>query len=77
LYLPISLKNGYSMVLDNDINTRAYTYWDALFIGVSALTNTGLTPAVISDTLTPFGQFVMIILMEFGGIGLMTVIYMI
>jgi hypothetical protein len=27
LYLPISLHNGeYKMVLDNDINTRAYTY---------------------------------------------------
>jgi Trk-type K+ transport system membrane component len=44
---------------------------------VSALTNTGLTPTIISETLTPFGQTVMIVLMEFGGLGLMTVIYLI
>jgi Trk-type K+ transport system membrane component len=77
LYLPISLQHGYSMVLDNDVNMREYTYWDAMFIAVSALTNTGLTPAVISETLTKFGQVVMIILMEFGGLGLMTIIYLI
>jgi trk system potassium uptake protein TrkH len=65
------------MTLDNDATKRAYTYWDALFIGVSAITNTGLTPAVISDTLTTFGQVVMIILMEFGGLGLMTIIFLI
>lgn len=81
LYLPISIQahNGqkYMMVIDNDGQLKSYTFWDSLFITISALTNTGLSPAIISRTMTIFGQVVMLILMEIGGLGLLTIVFLI
>jgi Trk-type K+ transport system membrane component len=53
-----------------------YHFYDAMFIACSAITDTGLSPAIISTTFTGFGQAVIFILIEVGGIGLMTIIFM-
>jgi Trk-type K+ transport system membrane component len=53
-----------------------YHFYDAMFIACSAITDTGLSPAVISETFNGFGQAVVLILIEIGGIGLMTIIFL-
>lgn len=45
---------------------------DALFIATSAVCVTGLSPIDISKEFTLFGQIVVLLLMQFGGLGLMT-----
>lgn len=47
---------------------------DHLFIATSAVCVTGLTPIVVLDTYTIFGQTVILFLMQIGGLGLMTLI---
>lgn len=61
LYLPISLQPNVTL-----------TYIDALFIAISATCVTGLTPVVISSTFSGFGQLILLLLIQFGGIGFMT-----
>lgn len=61
LVLPISNANSESLKLT-----------DALFIATSAVCVTGLSPIDISTKLNFFGQFVVLILMQLGGLGLMT-----
>lgn len=45
---------------------------DAAFVATSAVCVTGLSPIDISTKLTFFGQFVVLVLMQLGGLGLMT-----
>lgn len=45
---------------------------DALFFAVSATTVTGLGVSDTASTFTLFGEIVLMVLIEFGGIGLMT-----
>ncbi|WP_203247095.1 TrkH family potassium uptake protein [Sporosarcina beigongshangi] len=52
--------------------TESITWTDALFTATSATTVTGLSVFDIGTTLTSFGQIVMLILIQFGGVGLMT-----
>lgn len=61
LCLPISNKNH-----------EFLPYIDALFTAVSCTCVTGLTSVVISDTFNLFGQIIMIILIQIGGLGLIT-----
>lgn len=61
LYSPLSLKQNI-----------AISYLDALFVAVSATCVTGLTPVVVADTFNGFGQFVLLTLIQIGGIGLVT-----
>ena len=52
--------------------TSPITYSDALFTSVSAITVTGLVVFDPGTDLTFFGQFVVMILIQLGGLGLMT-----
>ncbi|WP_324752840.1 TrkH family potassium uptake protein [Roseovarius sp. Pro17] len=58
LWLPIS-------------NTGDLTLWDALFTSTSAVTVTGLIVADTGSAFTPFGQVVIALLIQLGGLGLM------
>jgi trk system potassium uptake protein TrkH len=60
LMLPWSTKHGISLS-------------DAFFVSVSCATVTGLSTVSIPGTLTHFGEVVMMILIELGGLGIMTV----
>jgi trk system potassium uptake protein TrkH len=48
------------------------SFFDALFLSSSAVCVTGLSPVDIGKTLSLFGQLVILILMQIGGLGLMT-----
>lgn len=45
---------------------------DGLFIAVSALCVTGLSPLDVSEAFTPFGQGIILVLIQVGGLGIMT-----
>lgn len=47
-------------------------YTDALFVSTSAVCITGLTPVDIAATFTPFGQIILALLIQIGGLGVLT-----
>lgn len=61
LLLPISLKPGVEL-----------SFFNALFTATSGVTVTGLTVVNTADTFSVFGSFVLILLFQLGGIGIMT-----
>lgn len=46
---------------------------DTLFVAVSGVSVTGLTPVVIGETFTTFGQAVILVILNIGGIGVMAI----
>ena len=46
---------------------------DSLFTAVSAVSVTGLTAISISETYTPFGISMIMVVLQFGGIGIMSI----
>lgn len=50
---------------------RALTWNEALFTAVSAVATTGLTIITPSTDLSLFGQIVLLLLMQLGGVGFM------
>ena len=63
LWLPISLKEGVKL-----------SYIDALFIAISQISSTGLTPVSVTDTFNLFGGIVSILILQIGGIGIVLLI---
>lgn len=61
LFLPISQKDGVSI-----------NYIDALFVAVSGICVTGLSTVNIGETFSAFGQVVMLIIIQMGGLGIVT-----
>lgn len=61
LCLPVSLKPG--VVMD---------YVDALFVAVSSICVTGLSTVNIGATFSAFGQVVLLLLIQLGGLGVVT-----
>ena len=53
-------------------NTVDLTLYDALFTSTSAVTVTGLIVVDTGSAFTPFGQVVIALLIQLGGLGLMT-----
>lgn len=47
-------------------------YIDSLFVSTSAICITGLTPVDVSATFTPFGLLVLSLMIQIGGLGVMT-----
>jgi Trk-type K+ transport system membrane component len=61
LLMPISIKPG-----------QGLSVMDALFVATSAVSITGLTPVNTVETFSMFGQCMLLLAFQFGGIGLMT-----
>ncbi|MGN0505149.1 MAG: TrkH family potassium uptake protein [Lachnospiraceae bacterium] len=61
LTLPVSAKSG-----------EATSYIDALFVATTSICVTGLTPVVTAEHWSHFGQAVILVLMQFGGLGVVT-----
>ncbi len=66
---------GFGMVtLQLPVATRTPLSWvDALFLAASAVCVTGLTPVDPGRVLSPFGQILLLVLIQVGGIGYMSV----
>ena len=61
LWLPISSQNG-----------KDISFVDALFVATTSLCVTGLTPVVMAEQWSYFGQVIILFLMQFGGLGVIT-----
>ena len=61
LWLPVSSKEG-----------QTISFVDALFVATTSLCVTGLTPVVMAEQWSYFGQTVILFLMQFGGLGVIT-----
>lgn len=74
LALPISLKNinSYTVTL-YDGTVRPYTFVDIFFTAISAFSDTGLTSFCIQQSYNLFGQIVIMLLIQVGGLGLFTI----
>lgn len=49
------------------------SFIDAIFVAVSAVSVTGLTPVNIADTFTVFGYVIIMMILQLGGIGIMSI----
>ncbi|MFA5719573.1 MAG: potassium transporter TrkG [Acholeplasmataceae bacterium] len=63
LWLPINHKSGVSL-----------SFLDALFISVSQMSSTGLSPVSLYDTFNVFGGIISIIILQVGGVGIVLLI---
>jgi len=61
LSLPISARQG-----------QRVDFLDALFVAMSSICVTGLSTVNIGQTFSPFGQVVILFLIQFGGLGIVT-----
>lgn len=71
-FVLLILGGTFFLALPFSSNEERLKLVDALFISTSAVCVTGLSPVDISTKLSFFGQLVVLILMQFGGLGLMT-----
>lgn len=76
-YLIVMIIGSLLLKLPLSVQSGVHLPWiDAIFTAASALSVTGLTTVVVSQTFTIFGQTVLILIIQFGGIGLIMMIAM-
>lgn len=63
---------GSFMLMMPKCTTGDLDYVDSLFVSTSAVCITGLTPVDVAATFTPFGILILSILIQIGGLGVMT-----
>lgn len=69
IYLMFGLIGGLLLWLPFSHNGGLH-FLDALFVSVSAMSTTGLTPVSLTSTFTLVGKIVLIIIMQVGGLGI-------
>ena len=70
--LMISIGTFFLMLPISTTNNRGLEFFDALFVATSASCVTGLTVTDLHNDLTIFGTIVMLLLIQIGGLGIMT-----
>lgn len=73
-FLAVILVGTILLALPWSTKVTGISLLDHFFIATSAVCVTGLSPLVVVDVYTVFGQTVIIFLMQIGGLGLMTLI---
>ncbi|AFQ04149.1 potassium transporter TrkG [Mycoplasmoides genitalium] len=84
LFLPIALQDNYQKVVSYGIDWQGkrfeqktdYNFLDALFLSTSAFSDTGLSTVVVSKTYSIFGQIVLAVLLQLGGIGFVVIAFL-
>ena len=62
------------LLLNLPFSTKAdLPFMDSVFLATASLTVTGLTTVDLSQTLTPFGFIIVALLVQIGGIGIMSI----
>ena len=72
LYTPLTHSDWNIKIMGYE---REYTFWDALFLSCSSFSNTGLSMLTISSFFNIFGQIVLLFLIQVGGIGLVSLAF--
>lgn len=70
-FLFFIIAGSFLLMMPNCTNT-AVSYVDSLFLSTSAVSITGLSPVDISATFTPLGLLVLALLIQIGGLGVLT-----
>lgn len=63
---------GTSLLMLPRCTTAGISWVDSLFVSTSAVCVTGLVPVDVSTAFTPLGQAVIVLLIQIGGLGVMT-----
>ncbi|MCM1449913.1 MAG: hypothetical protein NC082_06195 [Clostridiales bacterium] len=63
---------SFLLMMPKCVNSQPLSYIDSLFISTSAVSITGLTSVDISTTFTPLGLLILAILIQIGGLGVLT-----
>ncbi|ADX66887.1 TrkH family potassium uptake protein [Weeksella virosa] len=63
---------GSGLLMLPKATTQSISYLDALFTATSAVCVTGLTVVDTASTFTPFGHFLLMLLIQAGGLGILT-----
>lgn len=72
-FLGLTLAGALLLMLPNSVQSPTpLRFIDALFMSTSAVCITGLTVVDVARTFTPFGQTVLLVLIQLGGLGIMT-----
>ncbi len=71
-FLIVILVGSFLLTLDISNNNQDINYIDALFTATTSTCVTGLVTVVPADQFTIFGQIVVLLLIQIGGLGLMT-----
>lgn len=71
-FMFIILVGSLLLMLPNS-TTREISYIDSLFLSTSAVCVTGLTPVNVALTLTVTGKVILLMLIQIGGLGVMTI----
>lgn len=71
------LTGSFLLLMPNCTTTESIPYIDALFTSTSAVCVTGLSTVDFAHQFTPLGQFIVMILIQLGGFGIMTFAYFI
>lgn len=59
----------------NGFKNKNYNFIKALFVACSAFSNTGLTPIIVFKYFNFFGQLVLLLTIEIGGMGTIALFY--
>ena len=71
-FLGVILVGTFLLALPVSSHGDGIGWLNALFLATSSTCVTGLTPVVIAEELTLFGEIVMLLLIQIGGIGFIT-----
>ncbi|WP_052664025.1 potassium transporter TrkG [Mycoplasmoides alvi] len=79
----VLLRDNFYLVFDpvlktyKVVETAPYTFLDSLFTAVSAFCDTGLSTSVIRSTYSVFGEVIIVLLIQIGGIGFIVLFFLI
>lgn len=72
-FIALILIGAFLLMLPNSVRSGLpLSFVDALFMATSAVCITGLTVVEVARTFTPFGQTILLVLIQLGGLGIMT-----
>src|SRR5690554_521694 len=72
-FLGLILMGAFLLMLPNSVkNGIPLNFIDAAFMATSAVCITGLTVVDVASTFSPFGQSILLVLIQLGGLGIMT-----
>lgn len=72
-FVGLILMGAFLLMLPNSVKSAIpMNFVDAAFMATSAVCITGLTVVDVANTFTPFGQSILLVLIQLGGLGIMT-----
>ncbi len=76
MYLLLTLSGAILLMLPFSVSADGpgIDFIDAMFVSISAISTTGLSPIDVGEVFTPFGKIILLLYLQVGGIGIMLLI---